>query len=100
VFYPGGVGGQKNHEVRLARTAGALWPRSAQPPEHLRREVRRHCWIAGDVNHPGPKPGLIIEWRRRESGLWEARVVYLQSWDPDEPVMVEKWVGEYDIRPA
>lgn len=88
------MGGTKNHEVRATVK---LWPRGEQPPEHLRREVRRHCWVMDD----GPKPGLIIEWQRRPSGVWEARVVYLTHWDPEHrSTTKERWVGQYDLRPA
>jgi hypothetical protein len=36
----------------------------------------RHCW-AEPPGHPGPWPGLVVEWRRQDDGGWEGRCVYV-----------------------
>ena len=28
----------------------------------VNREPRRHCWVSGPADTPGPHPGLVISW--------------------------------------
>ena len=51
----------------------------------------RHCWVADAADRLGVKrPGLLIEWRRREG--WEGRVVYAATLRPGEWQLVEEWL--------
>lgn len=65
-----------------------------EPPPDARR---RHCWVLGTPYERGPWPGLILEWRRANSGEWTARVVYVP--DPREPKSVEAWFTAGLLRP-
>lgn len=52
----------------------------------------RHCWVAGAVDEMGVKrPGLLVEWRLRESG-WEGRVVYAAELRAGGWALVEEWL--------
>ena len=52
----------------------------------------RHCWVAGAADRSEEKrPGLLVEWRRRE-GDWEGRVVYVAALRPGEWAVVEEWL--------
>jgi hypothetical protein len=35
----------------------------------------RHCWVHDPPDAAGTWPGLLVEWRRGETG-WQGRVVY------------------------
>lgn len=59
---------------------------------------RRHCWVAGPDDSPGPWPGLVVEWRR-DRGAWVARTIYLVT-DRQQPVVVEQWLSADRLRPA
>lgn len=59
---------------------------------------RRHCWVSGPDDEPGPWPGLVLQWERTEGG-WRAWVVYLASEGPDE-VVVQCWVERDRLTPA
>ncbi len=48
-------------------------PLKAEQPA---RSPVRHCWVTGPDEDPGPWPGLVLEWRRDNSG-WAALVVYV-----------------------
>ena len=66
-----------------------------EPPADL---ARRHCWVLRTPHERGPWPGLIMEWRRTNSGEWCARVVYVP--DPREPRSVEAWFVAGLLRPV
>jgi hypothetical protein len=34
---------------------------------------RRHCWVSGSVDSPGPHVGLVLGWERRETGCSRRR---------------------------
>lgn len=70
----------------------ALDPPAAGP-------VRRHCWVQGLEHAPGHWPGLLVEWRRGEAGVWEGRVVYLVT-DGGAPVLVEAWLTAAHLAPG
>ena len=61
--------------------------------------VRRHCWVQGLEHAPGHWPGLLVEWRRSEAGVWEGRVVYLVT-DAGAPVLVEAWLAAAHLAPG
>ena len=58
---------------------------------------RRHCWVAGPPEDPGPWPGLVLGWQQGAGG-WQAWVVYLVGDDLD--VAVQGWVGAGRLTPA
>jgi hypothetical protein len=65
-----------------------------QPPPDL---ATRHCWVLRTTRERGPWPGLILEWRRTNTGDWAARVVYV----PDHRAgrSVEDWFASSYLRP-
>jgi hypothetical protein len=65
------------------------------PPPDL---ARRHCWVLRTVNDRGPWPGLILEWRRTNSGEWAARVVYVPR--AGDSRSVEAWFSADLLRPV
>lgn len=60
--------------------------------------ARRHCWVVRTVNDRGPWPGLILEWRRTNSGDWAARVVYVPR--AGDGRSVEAWFSADLLRPV
>jgi hypothetical protein len=58
---------------------------------------RRHCWVTGPADDPGPWAGLILDWQHTEAG-WRAWVVYLIG--PDHEVAVQGWVERDRLAPA
>ena len=58
---------------------------------------RRHCWVTGPDDDPGPFPGLVLDWRRHEDGTWQAWVVYLVD---DLQGAVQAWVPAVRLQPA
>ena len=58
---------------------------------------RRHCWVAGPEEDPGPWPGLILDWQRADTG-WRAWVVYLIG--PSGDVVVQGWVVGDKLAPV
>ncbi|MGC4943013.1 hypothetical protein [Kribbella sp. DT2] len=68
------------------------YPREQPPGRH-----RRHCWVLATAHERGPWPGLILEWRRTNSGDWAARVVYVPN--PHEHRSVEAWFASGLLRP-
>lgn len=58
---------------------------------------RRHCWVAGPPEAPGPWPGVLVEWRL-EGQQWWGRVVCVVNESP--PVLVEAWLDASKLRPA
>ena len=59
---------------------------------------RRHCWVTGPDEEPGPWPGLVLQWDRTDSG-WRAWVVYLAG-DDEEQVAVQCWVTRDRLSPV
>lgn len=58
---------------------------------------RRHCWVTGPDEDPGPFPGLILHWHR-ERDEWLAWVVYLVGDDLD--TAVQAWVPRARLQPT
>jgi hypothetical protein len=50
---------------------------------------RRHCWVLGGPDAPGPHPGIVVEWQQRH-GAWFALVAYLIEADH---VLVQQWLS-------
>jgi hypothetical protein len=60
----------------------------------------RHCW-ADPPGHPGPWPGLVVEWRRDGAGSWEGRCIYVvEGLDPQGPRVIERWVPARCLTPV
>ncbi len=51
----------------------------------------RHCWVTAPADGGSPRPGLLLEWRRRQHG-WEGRVAYAAELRPDRWAAVEEWL--------
>lgn len=60
------------------------------------RPPRRHCWVTGPADAPGPHPGLVISWERRGEEWW-AYVVWTVAADR---TVVQQWLPSHLIRPA
>lgn len=59
---------------------------------------RRHCWVTGPAEEPGPWPGLVLHWDRADTG-WRAWVVYLVG-DGQAQAAVQCWVERDRLTPA
>ena len=57
----------------------------------------RHCWVHDPPDAPGTWPGLLIEWRRAETG-WQGRVAYTVV-GAHGPALVETWVPAARLEP-
>jgi hypothetical protein len=60
------------------------------------RPPRRHCWVTGPAEAPGPHPGLVITWERRDDDWW-AYVIWTVVTDR---TVVQQWLPAELIRPA
>jgi hypothetical protein len=58
--------------------------------------ARRHCWVNGSDDAPGPHAGLVIGWQRTERG-WMAQVAYVIE---DDAAMVVQWLPADLLTPA
>ena len=58
--------------------------------------ARRHCWVMGSADAPGPHAGLVIGWQRREDG-WYAQVAYMIE---DDAAMVMQWLPRDVLTPV
>ena len=54
---------------------------------------RRHCWVTGPDDNPGPFPGLILHWQRTDDS-WRGWVVYLVG-----ELAVQAWVHADRLQP-
>jgi hypothetical protein len=59
----------------------------------------KHCWVTVPVDGGGPRPGLLLEWRKDGAGRWEGRVVYAAELRPGRWATVEEWLGEALLDP-
>jgi hypothetical protein len=75
-------------ECILARLAGPKGQRVQHPVPAPPPAARRHCWVAGSDDAPGPHAGLVIGWERRETG-WFAQVAYFIEGDA---AMAVQWL--------
>ena len=51
--------------------------------------ARQHCWVRGTPDAPGPHPGLVTAWERRDGG-WFGHVTY---WLEADGVLVQQWLA-------
>lgn len=92
----GGMRRRLGVELNLGQRAALSRADRGQGDERLRR---RHCWVVGPHDNPGPWPGLVIEWSQTYDRQWQARVVYVIS-DPQNGTSVECWMPAALLRPA
>ncbi|GAB3059160.1 hypothetical protein GCM10027053_21340 [Intrasporangium mesophilum] len=60
---------------------------------------QRHCWVEGPDDHPGPWPGVVVEWRRDPgTSDWTALVVYVVT-DGLRSTTVQTWLSARYLRP-
>ena len=70
------------------------------PGIRLRAAPTRHCWVQGPKEHPGPWPGVVVQWRQEPGARgWSALVVYVVLDGPD-PATVQAWVSSAFLTPA
>ena len=80
-----------------------LWDRPVATPglaSTTPKQARRHCWVEGHPDNPGPWPGVVVEWRHDPSDAeWSALVVYVVS-DAVSSTTVHTWLPARFLRPA
>ena len=60
----------------------------------------KHCW-AEPPGHPGPWPGLVVEWRRHGEAGWEGRCIYVVDGLVGEGArVIERWLPAECLSPA
>lgn len=57
---------------------------------------RRHCWVIGPQDDPGPHPALLTAWERRGSQWFGWAIWYSE---PDG-VVVQQWLPSASLRPV
>jgi len=67
-------------------------------PAPRRGAQTRHCWVDGPPDHPGPWPGVIVEWRLADDG-WSALVVYVVTEGPSSTTVHTRLPARF-LRPA
>jgi hypothetical protein len=70
----------------------------ARPAAPRRSQRARHCWVDSATGDEVAHPGLVIEWRKSESG-WSALVTYVVD-DEGSAVVVTQWLDGALLRPA
>jgi hypothetical protein len=78
----GGMGRRSDRPSLAERSAAS---RVDRPP------AGKHCWVVDAPGAPGRWPGLLIEWRRSETG-WEGRVTYTTMFG-DRFLLIEQWLA-------
>jgi hypothetical protein len=79
----GGTGAPLHARTRTNPTSAAGSGRADCPA--------RHCWVTAPADGGGPRPGLLLEWRRGAQG-WEGRVAYAAELRPGRWAAVEEWL--------
>jgi len=51
----------------------------------------RHCWVTAPADGGGPRPGLLLEWRKDDRSGWLGRVVYPAQLRSGVWAAVEEW---------
>jgi hypothetical protein len=82
----GGFGGSGT-PLHARTRAGAV----PQPAGDDGAGPARHCWVTAPVDGGPPRPGLLLEWRRGDSG-WEGRVAYAAELRTGRWGTVEEWL--------
>jgi hypothetical protein len=72
-------------------------PPARPSPSGGRGGEGRHCWVHDPPDAPGIWPGLLVEWRQRDSA-WQGRVTYAVT-GPDGPALVETWLPAARLEP-
>jgi hypothetical protein len=91
------------HQGRSGRSLGERAADSGvrpdQPPQAPARPdpEGRHCWVHDPPEGPGTWPGLLIEWRRVETG-WQGRVAYTVA-GAHGSALVEAWLPAGRLEP-
>lgn len=87
--------------MRRSRDGLTMAERVARSASSEKDCPARHCWVIDSVDGSGVKrAGLLVAWRRSESGGWEGRVVYLANLRPGESwALVEEWVPAACLAP-
>ncbi|WP_432534284.1 hypothetical protein [Kineococcus arenarius] len=67
------------------------------PPPPGERTAVTHCWVL--TPRDGPRPGLLLAWRREDGG-WLGRVAYVLLDPAGRPVLVDSWVPAAVLRPG
>ena len=88
----GGMHGKLGPGLTLAERSQLSGLADARAGTH-----RRHCWVTGPEDDPGPFPGLVLNWQRQDGGTWQAWVIYLVG---DVQTAVQAWVPEALLHPA
>lgn len=76
--------------------AGPKGQRVKHPVPAPRHSARRHCWVTGTPDSPGPHAGLILEWSKRGE-RWFAQVAYVIEGDG---ALVQQWLAADLLTPA
>lgn len=63
------------------------------------KATRRHCWVQGPPEAPGPHHGLVLEWRQA-GPAWRALVIYVVEGEDGEVTTVQQWVARSLVEPA
>lgn len=96
------AGGMRRRDApSLAERSGvAPASRVEEPPSDSTSRAARHCW-AEPPGHPGPWPGLVVEWRRTTRGDWHGRCVYAVT-EPDGSGVrvIERWLPASCLTPV
>jgi hypothetical protein len=106
-MHPGRGGRSLGERAANSGVPGALTA-SAEPPAALHPRSGafraggdtgegRHCWVHDPPDSPGIWPGLLVEWRQRDTG-WQGRVAYTVA-GPHGPALVEAWLPAALLEP-
>jgi hypothetical protein len=76
--------------------AGPKGQRVEHPVPAPPRAARRHCWVTGSDDAPGPHAGIVLGWERRGE-RWYAQVAYVIE---DDDALVVQWLCGDLLRPA
>jgi len=95
--------GVRADAVRPDREPAGAGPDHATPPARSGYAAAgnggegRHCWVRDPPDAPGTWPGLLVEWRQRDS-TWQGRVAYTVT-GPHGPALVEAWLPAARLEP-
>jgi hypothetical protein len=76
---------RRGDRLTLAERSGLYRGDAERPP------AGKHCWVVDAPGAPGRWPGLLVEWRRGETG-WEGRVTYTTVFG-DRFLLIEQWLA-------
>lgn len=95
------AGGMRSGLGIPLRDRPVVWPGAPQQTAPARQKAPvRHCWVDGPADHPGPWPGVVVEWRRDlTTRSWTALVVYVVTEGPSSTT-VQCWLSADYLRPV